>query len=172
MGLLKQSLAIVGGAGKGTAEVAKQIGLEQVFGQGGAVYRYEAVSVSDGVSLVQRTSDELLARAALAEKEDVDRQAEHPRQVIDDAAQAILAAHEVDDRAAESGAVVVRVFTSINMTLPVPSFKPHLFRHRMVCWHTRHGLIVGQYWGDLYGTGRHLAWRDTTPVGPGWYGDR
>jgi len=33
VGLLKQSLAIVGGAGKGTAEVAKQIGLEQVFGQ-------------------------------------------------------------------------------------------------------------------------------------------
>ncbi len=66
----------------------------------------------------------------------------------------------------------VRVFISINMTLPVPSFKPHLFRHRMVCWHTRHGLIVGQYRGDQYGTGRHLAWRDTTPVGPGRYGDR
>jgi hypothetical protein len=106
VGLLKQSLAIVGGAGKGTAEVAKQIGLEQVFGQGGVGYRYEAVSVSDGVGLVQRTGDELLARAALAEKEDVDRQAEHPRQVIDDAAQAILAAHEVEDRTAESKAVV------------------------------------------------------------------
>ncbi len=66
---LEQPWFVADGSGKGTLHVAEHLGLEQRFGEGGAVDRHERPAGTPAV-VMDELSNELLARAALAGNED------------------------------------------------------------------------------------------------------